>query len=235
MKVFNVVFMSLLLSNMCFGSDFAFLGCKPILSANSISWMKLDFKCFTFRAGQAKKSAFSFVALQSRQDSKTMKGIFDNIAGILSGLVTGTGSAIHFGDANEHDESSSISVHTHADTTSPKDPGADCVKRTVSIDVDIENLLEILRRDYIDDPAEWVELLEGISCGLVSRFAEQPFTISDGDKFTLPPEHLSAMRLIGRLQEQIKSTDSKLYSNFKWVAKKNSLSSFIAAALSRSL
>jgi hypothetical protein len=234
MKVFYAVLLSLLLNKMCSGSDLAFLGCKPILSTHSITWLKTDYKSIAFRARPAKKS-FSYLMLQSKQDSRTMKDFFIDVTELLSGLVSGTGSSIHFGDANGHEEISSISVSKNMDTISAETPGVDSIDRAVPIDVDMERLLDILRRDSIDDPAEWVELLEGISCGLVSRFAEQPIDIGDGDKFTLPTVHLSAMRLIGRLQEQIKATDAKLYSSFKWVAKKNSLTSFIATALSRSL
>ena len=152
-------------------------------------------------------------------------------------MVTGAGSAIHLGDPNVHHGRSSLSVNTkfvtNLGTISTKERGLDSIESAASIDVAIEKLFDILRLDCIDDPAEWVELLVGISCGLVSRVAEQPFNLEDDEKFNLPTAHLSAMRFLGRLQEQIKATDAKLYASFKWVAKKNGLSSYIATTLSR--
>jgi hypothetical protein len=234
MKVFCFMFTLFFHAIICDGVGLAFLELTPRVHIHLTPSVKMDpsFK-YGFRARPMKKSAIFNLILQSKQDSKPSKDLFDMFAGAISGLVAVTGATIDYRDADEREETTSTAVNNEPDITSGKDPEADIAERALRIDTDLEQLFGILCRDSIDDPAEFMDLIEGIICGLVSWVTEQPFNIGLSANFTLPTVHLSALRLIGRLQEQIKASDPKLYSSFKWVAKKNGLSPLIAKALSR--
>lgn len=215
-------------------SDLAFSELRPFSHFTLTSWVEgRTVKCPAFRTQVSKRPAL--LNLHCKQDSKPKKDFFDIFASAVSGLVAVTGSTIDFRDPDEREKVLTTPVNSPPDISWATSPDTDVSQKAAVIDSDLDKLMDILSREHIDDPEDWMDLLERIICSLGSWVAEQPSDIGGGANVTLPTVHTSALRLIGRLQDQIKASDAKLYSSFKWVAKKHGLSLLIAKALTRSL
>ena len=211
--------------------SFAFVHVRALIS-NHYNAAKFSSR-ETVRVFRSARPAVSTLILQSKQDSKPTSGFLDVFVGAISGVVSVTGATIDFRDASERESTPEVTSNTEVDISRFL-PEKDLSLKVESIKKDLERLFNIISVDAVDPSnEEWMDLLENISCGLVSSVAEQPSNMGGEGNFSLPDTHVSALRFIGQLQEQIKASDPKLYSSFKWVAKKQGLSPIISKAIPR--
>jgi hypothetical protein len=170
------------------------------------------------------------VAAIAMQSQKRSGDFLDMFVGAVTGLVSVTGSTIDFRDASDRPSEVKPAVE---DNSQSDFADANAALYAELVGRDLDSLLAILSNDDIGPDETWNDLLHNVSCSLVSCVAESSRLGTNGN-YTLPAVHFAALRFLGRLQDQIRATDAKLYSSFKWVAKKHGLSPLVNRALDRS-